>query len=332
MAEFDLPLEQLREYLPHVPEPADFDDFWSRTVAEARAVDAAPVVGERAHALRQVETYDLTFPGFGGHPIKAWLSLPADAREPLPTIVQFVGYGGGRGLAFEHTFWASAGFAHIVMDNRGQGSAWGTGGETPDPVGSASAVPGFMTRGILDPHEYYFRRLFTDGVRAVDAARTLPQVDAERVIVMGGSQGGGIALAVAALVPDVLAVVPDVAFLCHFERAIATTDDDPYAEIRRYLAVHRDHAEAAFRTLSYMDGVNFAKRGRAPSLWSVGLMDTLCPPSTTFAAFNHYGGGAPVLKEITVYPFNGHEGGQGHQVQRQWAFLRQLLDDPNTGS
>lgn len=65
----------------------------------------------------------------------------------MPTVVEFLGHGGGRALAHMHLLWASAGFAHFVIDTRGHGSQWG-GGETPDPVGSAPAGPGFMTRGI----------------------------------------------------------------------------------------------------------------------------------------------------------------------------------------
>lgn len=267
----------------------------------------------------------MTFPGFGGHPVKAWFSRPTHSTEPLPVVVQYQGYGGGRGTPVEHTLWPAAGFAHVMMDTRGQGAGWGTGGDTHDPVGSGSATPGFMTRGILDPADYYYRRVFTDAVRVVDAARLLPGVDAERVIVTGGSQGGGIALAVAGLMPDLTAAMPDVAFLCHYERAVSITDDYPFGEISKYLSVHRAHVEQVFTTLSYFDGVNFAKRASAPSIWSVALMDTVVPPSTTFAAFNHYGADAPVDKEMVTYHFNGHEGGQAHQVPRQLEFLARIL-------
>lgn len=134
-------------------------------------------------------------------------------------------------------------------------------------------------------------------------------------------------LAVAGLVPDLAAAMPDVAFLCHFERAVRITDADPYGEIRRYLSIHRDVEEQTFRTLSYFDGVNFAKRAHAPSVWSVGLFDEICPPSTTFAAYNWYGerAAADVRKDMTIYPFNGHEGGQGHQSRIQWDFAREVL-------
>jgi cephalosporin-C deacetylase len=325
MTQFDMPLAELRAYRPVIAEPADFDAFWERTIAESRAAAGDVVVTPIATQLPNVEIFDMTFPGFNGEPIKAWYSRPADAAGPLPVVVQFHGYGGGRGLAFEHTFWPSAGFAHIMMDNRGQGSSWGNGGDTPDAGAGGLAHPGYMTRGIESPETYYYRRLFTDAVRCVDAARTLDGVDASKTFVIGGSQGGAMVLAVAGLVDDLAGVAPDVAFMCHFERAVTITDTDPFGEIRRYLSIHRDNVEHTFRTLSYFDGVNFAKRATAKALFSVGLFDDICPPSTTFAAFNWYGDRAGgVDKDVEVYPFNSHEGGAGHQGVRQWEFITSL--------
>lgn len=155
----------------------------------------------------------------------------------------------------------------------------GSGGGTPDPVGSAPAFPGVMTRGIRDPATYYYRRAFTDAVRAVDAVRTLPFVDPARVSVTGGNQGGGIALAVAGLVPDLHAVMPDVPYLCHYRRAVDVASVPPFTELTRFLAVHRDAQTQVFTTLSYFDGVNFAKRATGPALFSVALMDDIVPPS-----------------------------------------------------
>ncbi|MFW2512171.1 acetylxylan esterase [Demequina sp. SO4-13] len=242
-------------------------------------------------------------------------------------MVEVNGYGGGRGLAIERTVWAAAGYAHLYIDTRGQGAGWGSGGDTPDPVGSTPATPGFMTRGITDPADYYYRRVFTDAARACDAARSLPGVDADRVIFAGASQGGGIALAVAGLVPDLAGVMADVPFLCHFERSLDLSSEFPYAEVVQYLAVFRGERERTLDTLSYFDGVNHAKRAQAPTLMSVALMDFVCPPSTGYAAFNWYGGHAApdVRKEMAVYPYNGHEGGQAHQTTRQLEFVQSLV-------
>ncbi|GGX58868.1 acetylxylan esterase [Streptomyces fructofermentans] len=318
MALFDLPLDQLRDYRSASVEPADFDAFWGATLKEARehGLDARfePV---ETH-LRNVRVLDVTFAGFGGHPVKGWLTLPAGAEEPLPVVVEFIGYGGGRGLAHTHLLWASAGYAHFVMDTRGQGGAWGGGGDTADPVGSAPAYPGFMTRGVDAPENYYYRRVFTDGVRAVEAARSHPLVDASRTAVAGASQGGGMSIAVGGLVPDLVAVAADVPFLCDYPRATTLTDRDPYREIGNYLKTHRGRREQVMRTLSYFDAVHFAERGRAPALFSTALEDQTCPPSTVFAAFNAWG---HEDKAIEVYEFNDHEGGGPFQEAAQLAWL-----------
>jgi cephalosporin-C deacetylase len=300
----DLPEPALREYRSTQTDPDDFDEFWAATLAETRAHPLDLRVERVETGLTTLDVYDVTFAGWAGQPVRAWLRVPAGATGPLPAVVQFVGYGGGRGAAAENLFWASAGFAHLQMDTRGQGSGWSIG-STPDPDGSGPAHPGVMTRGIDSRETYYYRRVFMDAVRAVEAARALDVVDSSRVSVVGGSQGGGIALAVAGLVPGLAAVAAYVPFLCDFRRATVITDADPYKEIGRYLAVHRHRASSVHDVLAYFDGVNFAKRATAPARFTTALMDPTCPPSTVFGAFHAYGGPA----EITVWPYNGHEGG-----------------------
>ena len=267
-----------------------------------------------------VVVFDVTYKGFGGQPIKGWFILPKGTQTPLPCVVEYIGYGGGRGLPHEWLGWANAGYAHFVMDTRGQGSTWRTG-DTSDPEmeGGNPQIPGFMTRGILKPDTYYYRRVFVDGVRAVEAARSHPMVDKGRVAVTGGSQGGGIALAVAGLIPDLAIAMPDVPFLCHFRRAVEIIDTDPYNEIVRFCKNHRGQIETVFNTLSYFDGMNFATRAKAPALFSVGLMDTICPPSTVFAAYNHYAG----PKDIRIWQFNNHEGGEAYQGIEKMKFANE---------
>lgn len=316
----DMPASELPDYRSSQVDPGDFDDFWDATLETARAAASAVHIEPVESGLTTIDVFDVTFSGWNGQPIRAWLRMPKGATGPLPAIVQFVGYGGGRGHYLENLLFASSGFVHFQMDSRGQGSGWSLG-DTPDPDGTGPQIPGVMTRGIDSRETYYYRRLFTDAVRAVETVRELAEVDPSRVSVFGGSQGGGIALAVAGLVPGLAAVAPCVPFLCDFPRATVMTDAYPYKEIRDYLAVHRSKAEAVAEVLRYFDGVNFAKRATAPALFSAALMDATCPPSTVHGAYNVYGG----ERSMSLWQYNGHEGGGIIDEQRALEFFRGIV-------
>lgn len=326
----DMPLEQLRKYQPERHEPADFDAFWERTLAEARQHDLNPVFTEVDMGLALIRCFDVRYAGFGGHEIRGWLLVPATAEGPLPCVVEYIGYGGGRGLPHDWLTWPAAGWATFVMDTRGQGGGWRTG-DTADPVGgNGPQVSGKLTQGVLDPDGYYYRRLYTDGVRAVEAARSHPLVDPARVVVAGGSQGGGSAMAVSALVPDLLFAFIDVPFMTHIRRALEITDENPYGELNQFMRNHRHRIDQVFTTLDYFDGLHFAARNTTPALFSVALLDGVTPASTGFAAYNHYAG----PKDIRVWRFNGHEGGQSAQVAEQLKVARDLRTGgrPSSGS
>jgi cephalosporin-C deacetylase len=318
----DTALGSLTGYRPPRTEPGDFDEFWKATLADADAQGSAPEFLPYNSGLHTVDVSDVTFSGYAGQPVRGWFIVPRGADRPLPCVVEYLGYNSGRGLPHDYLTWSAAGYAHLVMDNRGQGSNGVTVAVTPDPdpVGAPSA-PGYLTRGIADPQTYYYRRVYTDAVRAVAAARSHPLVDAGRVGVLGTSQGGGIAIAVAGLVDGLVAALPDVPFLCHFRRAAEITDVVPYVELVQYCKTHRDEADRVFDTLDYFDGVNFAARANAPALFSVALMDVTCPPSTVYAAYNHWAG----PKDISVWRFNGHEGGRSFQRAKEFDFLRELM-------
>jgi cephalosporin-C deacetylase len=321
---FDLPLDQLQTYQPPRNEPGDFDAFWQTTLAETRSHPLNACFEPFDAKLRSLETFDVTFNGYGGQPIKGWLLLPRERAGKLPCVVEYIGYGGGRAFPLSWLGFSSTGFAHLVMDTRGQGSNW-LPGDTPDPEpdGTSPHFPGFMTRGILSPQTYYYRRVFTDAVRAIETARSHPAVDPERIAVTGGSQGGGITLAAAGLDPTVKAAMPDVPFLCMYRRATQLINTHPYAEISSYCKAHRDQVEQVFKTLSYFDGLNFVVRAQAKALFSVGLMDEICPPSTVYAAYNYYTG----PKEIKIYEYNNHEGGGIFQSVEKISFLDALWPD-----
>lgn len=303
-------------------EPADFDAFWHATVAQARRVDLEIELAPVPTALVTLEVYDVSFRGFAGDRIRAWLRLPRERSGPLPGVVQFFGYGNGRGHVLRDLRWASAGYAHLVVDARGQGH-----GDTDDPHAAGGPSSGeFLTRGIRSREEYYYRRVFTDAVRAVDAARSIDLVDGDRIVALGASQGGGIALAMTGLVPELRAAVIQAPFLCELNRAAQLTTEYPYSVLAEHFAARRGDVERALETLAYFDGVNFARRSHVPALFSVGLADRIAPPETGYAAFHAYAG----PKQLVAWPYNGHEAGGELDEEHGLAFVAQALAGAGT--
>jgi len=320
---YDLPQEQLKDYRTATAEPAGLDRWWRQRLDEARAAAREPTLTRyEPGTYGPVEAYDTEFSGAGGDRIRAWYLRPAgEPGAGTPTVVKFIGYGGGRDRPAEHILLPALGYAVLVMDTRGQGGRWSTGA-TGDHVDGWQAGPEnatVMTRGIARPEDYYFTRLFTDAVRAVETACAL--TGAARVAVSGMSQGGGLSLAAAALIPGFVAVChADVPFLCDIQRAITLAPQAPYTEVPEFLAHQVDLVPAALDTLRYVDCALLARRITAQCLLSVGLMDMICPPSTVFAAYNEITAG----KDISVFPFTGHEVPAAH-VERQLRHLREFL-------
>lgn len=314
---FDLPLAELATYRPDVEEAGDFDAFWAGRLAEADAA-ALDVSAERIDSvITNAEVFDVHFTGHGGTRVAAWLLVPNGVADDAPVVVEFIGYGGGRGRPIDWLRWSAAGSLHLVIDTRGQGGDWRQS-DTPDPGdGGEPGARGFLARGLLTPEGHYYSRLYVDAARAMRVPGEIDVLAGRRVFVAGASQGGALALAAASLSGSASAVMPEVPFLAHFRRAASITDAFPYSEIAAYCKVHADRVDTVFHTLSYFDVVNHAKRITAPGMFSVGLVDNVTPPSTVYAAYNHYAG----EKQIEVYEFNGHEGGGSLHFERQvrWA-------------
>ncbi|GAA4831203.1 acetylxylan esterase [Kitasatospora terrestris] len=324
----DLPPEQLRTYRFDGSEPHDFDEFWTRTLDTARTAARPPRLRTTRTGLIGITTYDVTFSGYDGQPVRAWLRLPRHSPRPLPTVVEYLGYGCARGPAWLPTLWSSLGYAHLVMDNRGQSSPYGAA-DTYDGD-TAPQTGGVLTRGLTSPEHHYYRRLFTDAVRAVDTVAELDETDARRIVVTGSSQGGGIAIAVAGLRPGLAGACVDVPFLCHFRRASHIVDTYPYKELTDYLRGRPTEIEQVFTTLSYVDAANHAARATAPVRFSAALMDPVCPPSTVFAAYHRWGEntGGVADKAIRLWEYAGHEGGGTAQLASHKEFVAAITGAP----
>jgi len=317
----DLTLKELKDYRPPLTRRSDFKRFWEENVKAAEEQPLNPVEKKVEYFTDRVEVYKVVFDGFIDRtPITAFFAKDAESVEASPTIVFFHGYGSSKGVVTDYLGWIMLGFSVMAVDVRGQA------GEAPDharyPLGS---ITGNMTKGIQDKSTYYYRYVYMDCYRAIKYVLERDDVDGEKVGVSGMSQGGGISIAVAALHPKVSIAMPSVPYLCHFDRAVYVAESGPYLEILNYLRTRPEEEERIMETLSYFDGMNFAPEINKPAIFSVGLIDTICPPSTVFAAYNHLGSRE---KAIEVYHGMGHEEIGVHvEKKMKWAtkYLRKGL-------
>src|SRR5674476_1222733 len=216
MAFFDLPLDQLQSSRLTVVRPDDLEQFWTATLdAElSRPLDAR--IEQLETPLRTLDVYDVSWVGYGGQRVQAWLRLPVGATGPLPTVLQYSGYSGGRGYPFVDSVYASAGYAHFILESRAQG--WRTPSltsTTPDLDATAGDMhaPGVMTLGIQDPARYYYRRLYVDAVRMLQlSAHDLAGLDDAPVVEAGEGEQVSVQLHV------------DLGRLPRFERHLGVRD------------------------------------------------------------------------------------------------------------
>lgn len=300
----DMPLDQLLQYQGRNPKPTDFDEYWDRALAEMNALDSQ--IELVPHTLKSyiADCFHLYFTGVGGARVHAKYLCPKAVTEPHPAILMFHGYSGNSGDWSDKLSYVSQGFSVAALDCRGQG------GLSEDVGGvRGNSLRGHIIRGVDDaPDKLLFRQIFLDAAQLAKIVMGFPEVDEGRVGATGGSQGGGLTLACAALEPRIKRAAPVFPFLCDYLRVWEMDMDvAAYDELRQYFRLfdptHQRETEL-FQRLGYIDNQHLAHRIRAEILMGVGLMDTICPPSTQFAAFNKI----QSLKRYILYPDFGHEG------------------------
>ena len=307
-----MPLEEMRKYKPELSRDEDFDSFWKQTIAASKEQELNVEINPVDYPVEKVKVSDLYFDGFKNSRIYGRYILPANASadNQVPAVLMYHGYNYNNVVISNILHYSLMGYAVLLLDLRGQNP------QSPDHNNYENGGPsGWMTNGILNPYNYYYRFAYMDCVRAVDLIKNREEIDSSRIAVEGGSQGGGLSLAVGALSKDVSVVLADIPYLSHFRRAIELYEGSPYDEIYHYFKIHdslHKTEEQVYKTLSYFDCMNLAPMIRADVLISVGLEDTVCPPSTAFAVYNHL----DTEKEIRVYPEYGHGGFNLHSEEK----------------
>ncbi|HZG86817.1 alpha/beta fold hydrolase [Paenibacillus sp.] len=304
MPSLDMPLEQLKQYMGRSPKPDDFDAYWAEALQELDATAPEPLIAPSAFQPPNAECFDLTFTGVRGARIYAKYLRPKGVSAPHPAVLQFHGYTGSSGDWSDKLSLVNLGFSVFAMDCRGQG------GKSEDVGGvKGNTMRGQFIRGLdSGPKDLLFRHIFLDTAQLARVAMSMPEVDAERIGVQGGSQGGALALVCAALEPRIKRCVSVFPFLSDYKRVWEMDlAKDAYEELRMYFRLfdpRHEREDDIFRTLGYIDVQYLAERIQAEVLMGISLMDNICPPSTQFAAYNRIRS----TKSHIIYPDFGHEG------------------------
>ncbi len=298
----DMPLEELKTYKGQSPCPQDFDEFWNEGLAEVGSIHPDIKMQPANFKLRGFECFDLFFTGVQNVRIHAKVVKPV-TNEKLPIALHFHGYTGRAYDWHEYLSFAAAGFCVAGMDCRGQGGQSDDAGNV-----TGNTLHGHIIRGLSQGKNHLlFRQIFLDTVQLAGVMKSMSFTDETRICAYGGSQGGALTMACAALVPDVCQLAPMYPFLCDYKRVLELNlPNDAYVELRKYLRMFDPtykHIDEILNTLGYIDIVNLARRIKGETLLAVTLNDEVCPPSTVYAAYNNI----TAKKDIRIYPHHGHE-------------------------
>ena len=308
---FDMPLEQLPTYQGSSPRPQDFDAWWQRALAEQRAQEPQAELIPAAFQTGFADCFHLYFSGTRGARVHAKFLRPKAPASPGPAVLMFHGYAGNAGPWLDKLGYVAQGFTVASMDVRGQG------GLSQEPGGhSGPTLRGHAIRGLDGPpDDMFYRQIYLDTVQLARVVMDMPGVDPDRVSATGGSQGGALTIACAALEPRIQRAAPVYPWLTDIKRVFGLRGPDQVnawdelAEWFRNFDPRHEREEEIFNRLGYVDVQFLAPRIQAEVMMGTGLMDTICPPSSQYAAYNKI----TSPRSVRHYHDYGHETLPGHQ-------------------
>jgi len=284
---------------PPLTKGPDFESFWKESLTALRQVDPQfELIHSPEKSSPSLKVYEVKMRSFGGTRIRGWYEVP-NKEGPFPAALRLPGYGQNMrpvGIFKD--------IALLSLNPRGHGNS----------QEDIKAVPkNYWIRGLDDKELYYYRGAYMDCVRGIDFICSREEINKKKIAVFGGSQGGGLSFATAALDQRVSLCAPIVPFLANWKKYFKTSD---WPEMNEWIESKEERTwEKTLETLSYFDSMNLATRIQCPVFMGVGLQDPVCPPATNFAALNHTKG----QKKYQVYARANHSLGPTHQERvRDW--------------
>ncbi len=286
------------EIPPSLPVPDDFESFWKEQRAKLAAVPAEATLTPDAVSTETLEVFDAQVKCLGA-PVSGYYARPKGAApKSRPAILSVHGAGVGSSNRGSVVRWGNEGA--LAMDINAHGIPNGKPAEFYKALAEGE-LKDYRFRGIDDRDSNYFLGMFLRLVRAIDFLTAQPEWNGRDLIVYGSSQGGFQAFAAAGIDERVTVICAGVPAGCdHTGVAVGRVNGWPKF-IPSLPATEPD--PKVLESVRYFDNVNFAARTHAKeAIVTVGFIDTTCPPTSVYAAYN----ALPIKKSIFNDVKSGH--------------------------
>jgi cephalosporin-C deacetylase-like acetyl esterase len=285
--------------------PADFGSFWQSSLKAMAGVNPDfQMVAKPGQSTADYDIFEVSMNSFGGERVTGVYARPKREGR-FPVSIEYQGYS--EGPRMPSLQWD--GFAHMVMCIRGQGY-----NKEGHKYGD------WIVYGLQSKEDYYYRGAYLDAVRGIDFVCSRPEIDTTRIVAQGGSQGGALTFAAAALDRRIKACAPGIPFLSDYRNYFKIVPW-PRSSFETYRKEHPEVSwEHIYKVLAYFDIKNLASRITCPLFMGIGVQDNVCPPHINFAAYNEVKG----PKKWIAYPLEGHSTGPDFP-ERRLAFFKEKL-------
>ena len=295
---------------PSLPAPADFDEFWTAQKKKLAAVPVNPRLTPVESPVKGVDCFDLQADCVGA-PVSGYFAKPTGAQpKRLPIILTVHGAECAVPASAAAAGWAQRGF--LALDINAHGIPNGKPAEFYNSLANGE-LKDYRVRGRESRETVYFLGMFLRLVRALDFLTAQPEWDGRTVVVHGSSQGGYQSLVAAGLDPRVTFFAAGVPAGCdHTGFQAGRVNGWP-----KFIATGETPPPNVVEAVRYYDAVNFVTRSKAAGIVTVGFIDTTCPPSSVYAAYN----AIPGPKQIHTDVAAGHTSTPGANEAMRNAIL-----------
>jgi len=295
---------------PSMPVPADFDEFWAAQKKKLAAVPVNPRLTPVKSPAKDVDCFDLQADSVGA-PLSGYFARPASAKpKSLPIILTVHGAGVNSSSLGGSAGWAQKGL--LALDINAHGIPNGKPAQFYADL-RGGELKEYTRRGRESRETIYFLGMFLRLVRALDFLTAQPEWDGRTVVVQGSSQGGYQSLVAAGLDPRVTFFAAGVPAGCdHTGFKAGRVNGWP-----KFIATGETPPPNVVEAVRYFDSVNFVTRTKAAGIVTVGFIDTTCPPSSVYAAYNAVAGKKQVHRDVAA----GHTNTPQATVAMQKAIL-----------